>query len=404
MLNRHIDNPFHLMIGGGDQVYADDTFNLPVLKEWGEREDWEEKLKVQFTDEMREEVRRYYFYLYVSYWSSPDLRLPLASIPACFTLDDHDIFDGWGSYPDEIHTCPIFQGVFQCAREFYTIFQHHTTDPCLRNGMLHRISTDPDNHDYLQSPHTKERDLLLKRKNTRRTFTKKPTEQKDGAPLRSPDKGDICERIVELMKSPPPPQQPPPLIRAPEVLPQTHAPGMPAPSSEAAAAAPAASVMAASPLNTQAVSSQPAPGTNPDGSAPDSAERMHKHYFCETTFSGPSEEEGQKILQEQSAYVLFERPNAISEERFRLDRFSRTNFSWLKQPSDTLAILAIDNRLENCLHHVLKPSTWTKIFEELEKLPPTVQQLLMVLTVPAVYPYMEAVEKALLCCDLRCVL
>ena len=24
--------------------------------------------------------------------------------------DDHDIFDGWGSYPDHLQTCPVFQG------------------------------------------------------------------------------------------------------------------------------------------------------------------------------------------------------------------------------------------------------------------------------------------------------
>ena len=43
------------------------------------------------------------------------------------TWDDHDIFDGWGSYPDTIQNCPVFQGCFQAAKRFYLLFQQHTT-------------------------------------------------------------------------------------------------------------------------------------------------------------------------------------------------------------------------------------------------------------------------------------
>ena len=43
------------------------------------------------------------------------------------TWDDHDIFDGWGSYPDGLQNCPVFQGCYQAARRFYLLFQQHTT-------------------------------------------------------------------------------------------------------------------------------------------------------------------------------------------------------------------------------------------------------------------------------------
>lgn len=43
------------------------------------------------------------------------------------TWDDHDIFDGWGSYPDTIQNCPVFQGCFHAAKRFYLLFQQHTT-------------------------------------------------------------------------------------------------------------------------------------------------------------------------------------------------------------------------------------------------------------------------------------
>jgi len=41
--------------------------------------------------------------------------------------DDHDIFDGWGSYDAVLQECPIFQGLFEVARRFYLLFQQHTT-------------------------------------------------------------------------------------------------------------------------------------------------------------------------------------------------------------------------------------------------------------------------------------
>ncbi|GAX72780.1 hypothetical protein CEUSTIGMA_g236.t1 [Chlamydomonas eustigma] len=68
----------HVMIGGGDQIYCDDVWNLPAM-------------------------------LQATVWN------------------DHDIFDGWGSYPVEFQFCPVFQGIFFFARKFYCLFQQHTT-------------------------------------------------------------------------------------------------------------------------------------------------------------------------------------------------------------------------------------------------------------------------------------
>ena len=35
--------------------------------------------------------------------------------------------DGWGSYPDQLQQCPVFQHAFRLARRFYLLFQQHTT-------------------------------------------------------------------------------------------------------------------------------------------------------------------------------------------------------------------------------------------------------------------------------------
>lgn len=38
--------------------------------------------------------------------------------------DDHDIFDGYGSYLPALQNSPVMQGVYQIARKFYLLFQH----------------------------------------------------------------------------------------------------------------------------------------------------------------------------------------------------------------------------------------------------------------------------------------
>lgn len=44
-----------------------------------------------------------------------------------FTHCCHQVFDGWGSYLQELQASPVFQGVFKVARKFYALFQLHTT-------------------------------------------------------------------------------------------------------------------------------------------------------------------------------------------------------------------------------------------------------------------------------------
>lgn len=32
------------------------------------------------------------------------------------TTADHDLFDGWGSYPADTQTCAVFKGIYKAAR------------------------------------------------------------------------------------------------------------------------------------------------------------------------------------------------------------------------------------------------------------------------------------------------
>lgn len=55
---------------------------------------------------------------------------------AIMSHDDHDIFDGAGSYPDQCRLSPVMLGLQRTSQKFRLLFQHHTT---LRHCRQHRL-------------------------------------------------------------------------------------------------------------------------------------------------------------------------------------------------------------------------------------------------------------------------
>ncbi|CAF0958615.1 unnamed protein product [Adineta ricciae] len=123
----HDETPLHILIWGGDQNYIDFMFeDIPYLKEWVEME-WNSKWTCDFRDDLREQVEEYYFNSYVQNWERPEVKNALASIPSVMMWDDHDIFDGAGSYPPLLHDSPMMTGLFNAAQKLRLLFQHQTT-------------------------------------------------------------------------------------------------------------------------------------------------------------------------------------------------------------------------------------------------------------------------------------
>lgn len=141
LLEQHQASPLHLVVGGGDQLYNDALFKLPTTKTWLAIKDAKERDLAPFNQTMAQEVYEYYFRNYAVHFSSEAMSLAFATIPQTMTWDDHDIFDGWGSYPDGLQNCPVFQGCYQAAKRFYLLFQQHTTEarvPQLSDMFGHR--------------------------------------------------------------------------------------------------------------------------------------------------------------------------------------------------------------------------------------------------------------------------
>jgi len=103
MADRHALKPFHLLLMGGDQIYADEMWaSKESLKGWlGRSRD--RRISAKFSKQMQRDLEDFYFHQYVKKWSQDEPAAMFASIPSLMMWDDHDIFDGWGSYPEDLH-------------------------------------------------------------------------------------------------------------------------------------------------------------------------------------------------------------------------------------------------------------------------------------------------------------
>ena len=115
------DSPsgIHVLVGGGDQIYAD---SLPVLRELDDMAHRDLR-RLRSSVDRRDRALREYLNLYQQRWSQPDVAAMLARVPVVFTWDDHDIFDGWGSHGEDIQSNPAYLDVFDSARMAFRAFQ-----------------------------------------------------------------------------------------------------------------------------------------------------------------------------------------------------------------------------------------------------------------------------------------
>ncbi|KAJ3155552.1 hypothetical protein HDU89_006518 [Geranomyces variabilis] len=144
VLTQHRVAPFYAMLGGGDQVYGDPVFKAVTgLQEWLAVKGKENRRAYVWTPQLDRDVSDFYFNLYSSHFATPNLREALASIPSIFQIDDHDIMDGWGSYPDYIQLSNVFQNIGRIAFKFYYLFQQQTNLALLQSAhQYERITPD----------------------------------------------------------------------------------------------------------------------------------------------------------------------------------------------------------------------------------------------------------------------
>ncbi|OAA81027.1 hypothetical protein LEL_00572 [Akanthomyces lecanii RCEF 1005] len=130
VLNTHQSKPFHVMIGGGDQIYNDCVADeCDLFGEWLDMRNPFNKHHTQFTPEMQDQLEEFYLERYCTWFSQGLFGLATSQIPMVNMYDDHDVFDGYGSYPDHDMRSPVFSGLGAVAFKYYMLFQHQSVLP-----------------------------------------------------------------------------------------------------------------------------------------------------------------------------------------------------------------------------------------------------------------------------------
>jgi PhoD-like phosphatase len=123
VMAEHGREPFHLLLMGGDQIYADQLWDIiPEMRRFNELPRDQRMVAVPGPT-LRQELEKFYVDTYRDRFSQTPIADALATIPSLMMWDDHDIFDGWGSYSPEEQSSPVFQTIYDVARTCFSLFQ-----------------------------------------------------------------------------------------------------------------------------------------------------------------------------------------------------------------------------------------------------------------------------------------
>ncbi|KAK4242379.1 hypothetical protein C8A03DRAFT_29478 [Achaetomium macrosporum] len=129
VMRRHQQRPFHVMIGGGDQIYNDGIRVSGPLRPWSDTKNPKKRKDHPFPESLRQECDDYYLRNYIRWYSTEPFAAANGQIPQLNIWDDHDIIDGFGSYVNEFMKCDVFRGIGGTAHKYYMLFQHHLSPP-----------------------------------------------------------------------------------------------------------------------------------------------------------------------------------------------------------------------------------------------------------------------------------
>lgn len=94
VLNNHQTRPFHVMIGGGDQIYNDAAMrDTTLFKQWTESNNLWHKHRTPFSEELQNELEQFYLDRYSMWFSQGLFGMANSQIPMVNIWDDHDIID-----------------------------------------------------------------------------------------------------------------------------------------------------------------------------------------------------------------------------------------------------------------------------------------------------------------------
>ncbi|KAG9318865.1 adenylate cyclase associated N terminal-domain-containing protein [Chiua virens] len=114
LLKEHAKKPFHVLVGGGDQLYCDALTREPEMQDWIRQTNSSTKLAYPVSSEMAACIDRFFFHHYCASFRNGAFARANSSIPMLNMCDDHDIIDGFGS---------LFLAIGTRAYFYYLLFQ-----------------------------------------------------------------------------------------------------------------------------------------------------------------------------------------------------------------------------------------------------------------------------------------
>lgn len=110
------------------------------MQEWVQCEDPKKRMAFELTDEIKECMERYFFHHYCEWFGEGSFAKAIAQIPMVNMLDDHDLIDGFGTYPDDLMNAPVFNHVGRVGFKYYYLFQQ------MINPEIDGVSDEPGKH------------------------------------------------------------------------------------------------------------------------------------------------------------------------------------------------------------------------------------------------------------------
>jgi hypothetical protein len=94
---KHREIPFHVMVGGGDQIYNDGIRVDGPLRPWTDISNPKKRREYPFPEAMRAECDDYYLKNYIRWYNTAPFAGVNGQIPQINIWDDHDVSFGNGS-------------------------------------------------------------------------------------------------------------------------------------------------------------------------------------------------------------------------------------------------------------------------------------------------------------------
>lgn len=127
LLAEHAKKPFHMCMGGGDQLYNDKIANEEELTEVLNSDNTKPNM-TPVSNEIATAIDRFLFFNYKKWFGSGSFSKAASQIPMVNMLDDHDLIDGFGTYPDDLMQSPVFNHIGSRGYFFYLLFQQFMND------------------------------------------------------------------------------------------------------------------------------------------------------------------------------------------------------------------------------------------------------------------------------------